>query len=181
MVIRENSTVKVIGGLYDGKTGKVVKVHDYIDIALVSFDDNGDVGKVPLSALVEVQPQADRIVDVKIVIPEGAKKITRADFDKAIVTATRPDFENPGDFMDAITHGLASGIVGGIAANKIFGDQDVVVMTRDDLVVALWDGCNPKNVNESSGFPIAKSLAISTGAIIALKKIVDILFGAENG
>lgn len=186
MAICENATVKVINGFHEGKTGKVVKIHDYAEIAVVSFDDNGDLGKVLLSELVEVQPQESRIVDIKSEIPEGAKKISRADFDAAVEKLTCPekmmDFAaNP---MVGFTKILTAKIVGDSVRDKIFEGEDVVVMTEDQLILALWDACNPIAVNEvTTGGKTSnrKAVKVAITALISLEEIVEILFGAENG
>ena len=185
MTIRENSTVKVIGGFYEGKTGKVVKIHDYAEIAVVSFDDNGDLGKVSLSELIEVQPQADRIVDVKIEIPEGAKKISRADFDAALDELISPekmlaDKVNPTVSFAKV---LTVKIIGDTIRDEIFKDQDVVVMTEDTFVSAMWDACNPTHIREAmkSKDSAGKIIKLAITALISMEEIVGILFGAENG
>lgn len=185
MAIRENATVKVIGGFFEGRKGKVVKMHDFAGIALVSFDDNGGLGKVEIAQLVEIQPQESRIVDVKIEIPEGAKKISRADFDAALAEITSPRKMLDGNFnpMVSFTKVLTARIIGDTLREEIFKDQDVVVMTKDEFVVALWDGCNPKCVSDQirGRQSVARSMDVSVAAILSLREIPDILFGAEVG
>lgn len=183
MAIQKNATVKAIGGFYDGRVGKVCSIFPEIDTAVVSFDDNGDVGKVSLSALVEIRPQE---TEPKTEIPEGAKKISRADFDAAVEKITSPekmmDFaSNP---MVGLTKILTAKIVGDFVRDKIFKDQDVVVMTEDEVILALWDACNPIAVNEmTTGGKTSnrKAVKVAITALISLEEIVDILFGAENG
>lgn len=186
MAIQKNATVKAIGGFYDGRVGKVCSIFPEIDTAVVSFDDNGDVGKVSLSALVEIQSQESKIVGVKVEIPEGAKKISRADFDAAVEKITSPekmmDFaSNP---MVGLIKILTAKIVDDSVRDKIFKDQDVVVMTEDEVILALWDACNPIAVNEmTTGGKTSnrKAVKVAITALISLEEIVDILFGAENG
>lgn len=181
MAIRKNATVKVIGGFFEGREGKVIETHDFAGIALVSFDDNGGLGKVEIAQLVEIQPQESRIVDVKIEIPEGAKKISRADFEDALQRVFLSQ-RNNGNFSDFIG-GMTAVLVGSNVATKIFEGQDVVVMTKDEFVVALWDGCNPKCVSDQirGRQSVARSMDVSVAAILSLREIPDILFGADNG
>lgn len=175
MTIHENSTVKVIGGLYDGKTGKVVKVHDYADIAVVSFDDNGDLGKVSLSALVEVQPQTDQIVDVKIEIPEGAKKISRAEFMDAITQVTKPDkiVERLGA-EKGILASLSALIMGMKLLDRMFGENDIIVITKDQLFHEIAAAV----ADEDPQF-----MLVAFACSLILRDIADIIFtdGSDNG
>lgn len=186
MSIQKNATVKAIAGVYDGRVGKVCNVYPEIDLAVVSFEDNGDIGKVSLSYLVEVQPQAEQIVDVKIEIPEGAKKISRADFDAALAEITDPDkmFKSGHDALGVIIRGLIAKVVGDSVREKIFEDQEVVVITAETFTVALWDACNPVAVNKATtGGKTSdrKALKVAITAIITLEEMVDILFGEERG
>lgn len=185
MAIRVNTPVKVIDGHYADKTGKVIDIFETIGTAIVSFDDNGDVGKVSLSALIEIAPQDSKIVDVKIEIPEGAKKISRADFDAALAELTSPEkmLSGTSDGLVGFTKVLTAKIVGDGVRDKIFEDQDVVIMTGDDFAVALWDACNPINVSKKTGDKMGarKTVRVAITAIIVLEEIVDILFGAEDG
>lgn len=185
MAIKENATVMVIDGIHVGKTGKVTMVYDYADIAVVSFDDNGDLGKVSLSALVEVQPQESRIVDVKIEFPEGAKKISRADFDAALVEITSPEkmLESNSNPMSAFAQIMTAKIMGDSVRDKIFEDQDAVIMTEEEFVSGLWGACDPTATSESvkKGLSARECIRVAITAMIGLEEIVGILFGAENG
>mgnify|MGYP003298742051 CR=1 FL=1 len=180
MAIRENSTVEVISGVYKGNTGKVVRIYGNVGVAVVQFND-GSLGKVYTFEVTEILPKE---TEPKTEIPEGAKKISRADFDAAIVEATHSvmtgNYRNP---TAGIVGAVTGEVVGLDVADRIFKGEDVVVMTEEDLVVALWDGCNPKNVSASVGnlHPVVKCLDVSVAAILSLRKIGRILFGGENG
>jgi hypothetical protein len=180
MAIRENATVKVIGGVYKDETGKVVRIYGNVGVALVQLE-NGDLVKVFLSELVEIRPQE---AEPKTEIPEGAKKISRADFDAALIESHQymmeRTFRNP---MSGIIGGLTGTIVGADIADKIFKDQDVVVMTEDQFIAVLWAGCSPEAVNKSVGGKMytRQAMDVSIAAIMNLRKIPSILFGAENG
>lgn len=182
MAICENATVKVIGGHYDGKTGKVISAFPPIDMAVVSFDDNGDVGKVSLSALVEIQVQKK---PVESEIPEGAKKISRADFDNAVDALVAPEkvLFSGGNPMATIAK------IGSVMAlrdhvrNEIFKGNDAVVMTEGEFVAVLWSACNPGVAAKliPGVKPGRKLNKIAVGAFVSFDEIIEILFGADNG
>lgn len=176
MAIRENSPVKVIGGLYDGRAGKVVHTYPSLDVAIVSFDDNGDVGKVTLSALLEVRPQKQA---VEPEIPEGAKKISRADYDAALIEVTTKSLDKTCNIMGVMT----GAIIGEFIGSEIFKESDVVVITEDQFIGAMWAGCSPEAVNKTVGneMPIGKALGVGIAAIMSLRALPKILFGSDNG
>lgn len=175
MSIRENTTVKVIGGFHEGRVGKVISTYPSLDVAIVAFDDNGDVGKISLSALVEIQEK--RAVEPEI--PEGAKEISRADFDAALIKVTTKSLSKTDNLAGAMT-GV---VIGKSIGSEIFKESDVVVITEDQFIGAMWAGCSPEAVNRIVGndLPIGKAFSVGIAALITLKKIPGILFGAENG
>lgn len=181
MAIRENATVKVINGFHEGKTGKVVKIHDYADIAVVSFDDNGDLGKVLLSELVEVQPQKQA---VEPEIPEGAKRITKKEFITALEKVVSPEaiFAGSADPLHAMLEGLSATLFGHKMAKTLFEDKDAVILTEDDLVGVLWNTCNPVTVVKEGGgkHSTFNALLMSTSSVIVLRDLVTILFDKER-
>ena len=180
MSIRENTPVKVIDGFYKGKTGKVVAVFPEVGVATVSFDDTGDIGKVSPDKLVEILPQ-----EIPVEIPEGAKKISRDDFDAALDKITDPDrLTDIDSFMTSFIMVTTAKVLGVSIGEKIFKDADVVVMTEGDFIRALWDGCSPSEVvNSTNGrFPVNKTPNICVSGFIGLEPIIRILFGeSENG
>lgn len=183
MTIRENAIVKVISGFYKGETGKVSRVCADGAAAIVVFT-NGDMGKVYQSEIVEIEPQADRIVDVKIEIPEGAKKISRDDFDAALAEVTSPEkmFRPESDSLAALTRLMTAQIVGRSVRDKIIEDQDVVI-TREGFISALWSACTPVEVAKTLDNKVSddKAVKIAITALITLEPIIGILFGAEDG
>lgn len=173
MAIQKNATVKAIGGFYDGRVGKVCSIFPEIDTAVVSFDDNGDVGKVSLSALVEIVPQESKIVGVKVEIPEGAKKISRDEFLEAIAQVTKPDkiAEKVGDDKSLYV-GLAA-VMGGVKlTERLFGEDEIIVIDKERLIREIAGSV----ADEDPKFMI---VGLMNGLI--LRGVVDILFGAENG
>lgn len=178
MAIHENSKVRVIRGLHDGRTGKVNRIYNDLAIAIVTFDDTGEVGKVGLSSMVEILAEEKPAPKIEF-MPEGAKKISRDEFNDAIRVVTLPDNGEHTDFLRYMT----AMIIGLKIADTIFKDEDVVVMTKDELIVTLWDLCNPKIVNEPVGkeMPISKWATISLSTVVILLDIIPIIFdGSEN-
>ena len=176
MAVKENSRVKVISGAYVGNTGKVMTVHDFLGVAIVSFDD-GNVGKCFFSELIEEVPAEE--------IPEGAKKISREDFNNALDKITNPkniSAEDPIDRMALLVRGITTKIIGENIAKSLFEDNTFVTMTESQFVDALWDSCNPNVVKE----PVGKEMPLSHVAVVAstvveqIMKIVPIIFGGEN-
>lgn len=183
MAIKENTLVKVISGFYKGETGKVSRVCADGAAAIVVFT-NGDMGKVYQSEIVEIGPQADQVVDVKIEIPEGAKKISRDDFDAALAEITSPEkmLASSSDPLTALTRLMTAEIVGRSVRDKIIEDQ-VVVITKEGFISALWSACTPVEVAKTLDNKVSgdKAVKVAITALITLEPIVGILFGAENG
>lgn len=182
MNIRENATVKVMSGLYAGMSGKVVKVYSGLNIALVSFDDVDVVGKVSLSSLDVVKPQ-EIAVEPKPEIPEGAKRISKVDFEAAIVQVVRPDkVMIDSDPMCSLSRLIAAKIVADSVRDQIFKDKDAVGMTEDEFIGALWNACNPVAVAKTTGNQMVARRAAHVGvsAYLTLEEIVEILYAGDN-
>ena len=83
------------------------------------------------------------------------------------------------DFLRSIT----TMIVGKKVAEKIFEDRDVIVMTEDELISALWSACDPVSVSENIDKKMSprKCITIAMTAMISFEEIVGTLFGADNG
>jgi hypothetical protein len=164
--------------MFKDRAGKVVRVYDdlIIPVAIVEFSETL-TAKIPIVYLIEIKEQAKEPVK-EPEIPEGAKRITRNDFTQAITDATCPAFN--GEFSDLIGS-MSASIVGMEMTDNLFKDQDVIIMTEDQLVAALWDGCSPVNVDESVGsrMGLYKSLTVSITAIMKLRKLVEILFSED--
>lgn len=183
MTIREKTRVRVIAGFYEGKTGKINSVHPEAGVAIVSFEENGDVGKVNLSDLIEIQAQPEEKAPE---IPEGAKQISRADFDKAIddlVSPARILFSggNPHTVVAKLSAIMASRRIVG---DKIFDGATSVVMTEDEFVSALWIACDPRNMipGDKSCVSAHRLTKLAVAMVIGLEEVVEILFGSpENG
>lgn len=187
MSIKENDRVRIIraeGELAPliGAIGEVERIHDLSTgrIAIVKIIPDENVAreivvKFRVENLEKVEPKAE--------IPEGAKQITKADFEAAIEEITSPEKALSGGSnpMATLTEIMTAKIVGDGVKDKIFKDQDAIVMTADDFVVALWDACNPSTVDETAGnkLGVRKTVKIAITAIICLEEIVDILFGDE--
>lgn len=191
MSIKVNDKVRVdrsMGYLTSvmGVIGTVAQVYDFlVPMAIVKFE-NGITAKVEVSNLRKVEPQENQEPKpVTPEIPEGAKQITKDDFEAALMEVTNPlgDMDK-GHSLSALVDAMMGMIVGKEVAAKIFKDQDFVIMTEDQFTGALWDGCNPEIVHKSAGknLTVFQSMKISVAAVIALKNIVGVLFsdGSEE-
>lgn len=180
MNVRENDRVQVVGDIFDGKVGTVKSVYNSLGMAVVKFDEG--VAKVPLSCLVKIKSQEN--AEPKTEIPEGAKKISRADFEVALIDSSQYMASRVSSHpLTAVIGSSIGTIVGANIADKIFKDQDVVVMTEDQFVAELWVNCNPKAVGEMIGnlMNLGNNMDVAIAAIMNLRKIPGILFEADNG
>lgn len=181
--IKANDRVKVVVGTryYDilgNQIGQVLRTYDFADgVAIVEFPEGMTV-KIAIDDLVKIEVKPQETEEAKVEIPEGVKRITEEEFRKAVIEVTSDFAANNGGFM----RGATGVIMGANISSKLFKSQDSVVMTKDELIVTLWDGCNPVNVSESTGgeMPLDKSLSVSISGIISLRKIADILFDDES-
>ena len=181
MAIRENQTVTVIDGIFEGRIGKVCRVYPASDVAIVAFDDNGDVGKIVLSALVEVLPQ-EKAPEPEI--PEGAKKITRSDFEELFHKCTLNSLYGRGNPVGNLAKTAILLSTRDRVCREIFGDRDGVVMTEIEFISAVWNALNPRNLIEmveTIGKSPLKPGKLSVAAYIGYEEIVGVLFGGEDG
>lgn len=181
MAIKENATVKVINGPYVDKIGKLSRVYPEIDMAIVSFED-GEVGKVALSSLVETLSKEERDA---IEIPEGGRKITKADFDAALAELTNPVklFSDPDvDPTRLLVVSATAKIVGVRVGEELFKDSDVVAITEDRFISLLWAVCDPVKVSEATRnkMIVRNCMPVSLAAMMTLNDIVPILFGGSE-
>lgn len=182
--IKVNDQVKVVSSecyldMFTGCIGKVLRIHETltVPVAIVELED-GTTVKLSINDLVKIEVKVQQTEESKVEIPEGAKRITDEDY-KIAVSESASDFSvKNGDFM----RGMSGVIIGADIGKKLFESQDSVVMTKDEFIVTLWDGCSPENIRESTGgkMPIDKSLTVSISGIIALRKVADILFDDES-
>lgn len=185
MNVRENDRVQAVGGFHDGKVGTVKTVYDIVDMAIVDFDD-GTVGKVSLDRLVKIKSQENQEAKSETPeIPEGAKQITKVEFVDALRKITSPEaiFSNKSvNPIHALTEGLSAILFGHKAAKIIFEDDDVAILTEDDLVGALWDACDPAVMCEEADCKQSAfaGLLMSVSAVIILRDLVTILFGEPD-
>lgn len=183
MTIREKTRVRVIAGFYEGKTGKINRTYPESGVAIVSFDENGDVGKVNLSDLIEIEAQPEEKAPE---IPEGAKQISRVDFDKAVDDLVSPERII---FSGGNAHATVAKLGAILASRRIVGDKifngaTSVVMTEDEFVSALWIACDPRNMisGDKSCLSAHRMTKLAVATVIGLEEVVEILFGSpENG
>lgn len=191
MSIKENDRVQVIkaeGELSPlvGAIGEVIRIYELGagNIAAVRIIPDETIAreivvKLPVENLEKVAAQTQETE-----IPEGAKQISKADFEAALDEITSPEkiLSSGSNSMVGFTKLLTAKIVGDNVKNELFKDQDVIVVTEEEFIVALWNACNPISVDGTTGNKMGarKTVKISITAIISLEEIVDILFGGSN-
>ena len=162
------------------KVATVKKIYTEVNppVAFVEVEDpaTGDtVGfKVALADLVAIEYK-----------PEGAREITKSDFDAALDDVTRPDKMLSNVKVDPYKRFLATMVaikVGCKAEREIFSDSDSVVMTEDQFVDALWNVCSPTALVEKVDGKMSAyaCMDVAFAAIAILKDIVPILFGESK-
>jgi ribosomal protein L24 len=182
MKVKVNDTVKVVSGNKIGRIGKVIRIYDFISCtAVVEFDDG--LAKFPVEVLEKVEPQENQ--EAKNEIPEGAKRISKEVFDAAIdeVVNLENMFNNVGDYsMFDLVEVMSAKVVVDMLRENMFKDQDVVVMTEDQFVAALWTGCSPVSLSKSvdNKMTARKCMDISIPSIVRLRKIVAIIFDESD-
>lgn len=176
MVICENTHVKVIKGPNTGETGKVISVYPDIDTAVISFDKTGDVGKVSISVLVEVEEPKKEEKE----IPKGFKLITRNEYDAALVDAVLSN--NIIKDTKNVFSLLAGMIVGRKMGDSIFNDNDEILISKDKFVSLAWASCSPEKVSGyvDNDMSVSKCFTISLASIPTIHGLIKNLFGADE-
>jgi hypothetical protein len=191
MSIKENDRVRVIkaeGELSPlvGAIGEVVRIYELGagDIAAVRIIPDEPIAreiivKLPVENLEKVTAQTQETE-----IPEGAKQISKADFEAALAEITSPEkmLSRNSNPMVGLTRIMAAHVVGDAMKNELFKDQDVIVVTEGEFIVALWNACNPVSVNGmiDNKMSVRKIVDVSLTAILTLQEIVPILFGGSD-
>ena len=185
MSIRENDIVKVITTepwfeAVKGMIGEVRAIHELgaDNIAIVKFDD-GSFAKLPLDGLVKVTLKGDLEAEA---IPEGAKRITKADFEKALTESTIA-LMTGGDSMKYLLSSMTGTIVGSRIRDNLFKSEDVITLTEDQYIATIWDACSPESISNSidNNMSVNRCIDVGVAAIIALKRTINILFGESEG
>lgn len=186
MRINETDTVMIIAEVgflseFKGQKGVVSRVYPVSQdegVAVVNMD-SGETLKVKLDDLVKITVGETKPAEpVEPEIPEGAKKIFKADFKSFI-----GEIVGKADGFRDMVRSLAIGLAGGKICEKIFADQDAVVMTEEEFISALWDASNPVFVSETVGGKMSarETSAISLAAFSELRDFIPIVFGeSEN-
>lgn len=163
----------------NGKTGVIISSYNFTpdNIAIVRLDDNETI-KIRMEDLIKLDAQTEQDSE----IPEGARPISKGEFEDAVDEVTKPE-NHPGGMdrknpMVSLIGVLVGVIVGGKIAEKVFKDTEVITVTKDQLVGIIWDGCNPENMADLPGDNMTTSIA----AIMTLRNIVKIFFpsGSEE-
>lgn len=190
MSIKVNDRVKVVkadGELSPlvGATGEVIRIYDLSrTIAAVKITPDETIAreiiiKLPVENLEKIGSQTQETE-----IPEGAKQISEADFKTALKEITNPEtvFSDVSDPIHAMLEGMAATLFGLKLANILFEDTDVVIVTENDFVRALWKACDPTAVADNAAIETSAfdGLLMAVSSVIRLRELVPILFGGSN-
>lgn len=188
MKIHESDTVKIVAEFgfisqFRGDTGVVDRIYPDVGVAVVKLD-SGEILKVKIDDLIKVTIDPPKPAEPEI--PEGAKKILKADVTAFVVSLVDPSkliFSEGGNGISDLVHMLTVRVVGDKVVEKIFKDQDAVVMTEEELISALWDACSPVSVAEIVDKKMSprRCREVALAAYMELSEVVSIVFGeSEN-
>ncbi len=168
-----------------GKVATVKRIYTEVNppIAFVEIEEDPAVAntvglKVPLADLVLIPAEP------KSEIPEGAREITKADFDAAVDAVTDPNNlpEGVAPSTTRIITLLGNKILGEDVRKDIFKDRDSVIMTEEEFTAALWNGCRPEVVANAAGNKTAwRGYAhASIGLMLSFEDMIPIFFGESE-
>lgn len=196
MNIKINDKVMIVNAegvleRFNGKVGRVDRIYYEVTppVAMVVFEYEPGIAfnemvKVSVDNLAKVEPQENQ--EVESDIPEGAREISKDDFDAALKTVTDPKNHPAGIIesnpMASLMGSMVGVIVGKTIESDIFGDQDVITITEEELLATIWDGCNPVKMEKIlNGKKPAKECAyMSLSAMMTLQNIPGVLFGESE-
>ncbi len=182
MSIKINDRVRVTVGSEKDSVGEVVNIHKLSvdDIAIVNVD--GEMIKVPISALEKEAPKTDTVEE----LPEGAKRITLEETFEALQTAIDPETvlgEKGKDYPEkTMMVSLSCMMTGSHIISDLFGDNDEIVITKEGFMSAIAKGVSLEKLkNDTDGEMSDVSLMI-IGMInaLVLKRMIPILFGDNS-
>lgn len=173
------------------RKGVVNKVFPGMPVIFVEFED-GNIEKVAVDRLA-LEPRKDVSSDAetpekKTESQNGAKRITKTEFINAVSRVTSPegmlgDKSTDVDPMSLFLKGMAVHIVGLKICDKLFGDNDVIEITRGQLKKAIIENTTPGAISESVNgqMSIESVFPISLLSVLVLKKLIFDFFGeADN-
>ncbi len=178
LISSENEVI----GAYNGEVATVKRIYPDVvpPIAYVEIEADLEariVGlKVPIADLAMIEHTSE--------IPEGAREITKADFDEAVNTVT-----DPGNIPEGVTPSTArlitlmgNRILAEDVRKDIFKDRDSVIMTEDEFTAAIWNGCRPEIVANAAGNKTSwRNYAhMSIGLMLSFEDMIPILFGESE-
>jgi hypothetical protein len=180
-----SSNDEVIGA-YNGEVATVKRIYPDVTPPIAYVEIEADLVartlglKVPIADLVLIREEP------KSEIPGGAREITKEDFDAALKTVTLPTNHPAGIIKSNPMASFLGGMVGAIAGeeikSEIFGDHDVVVITEEQLIEKIWNGCSPIKISEAFGGKKSakESVLMSLSAMMTLQNVPGVLFGEDG-
>lgn len=161
-----------------GKVGEVLATseHEFLPgggVALVDWET--EAGKISYDHLEMYQPEEEPSHE----IPEGARVITREDFDAAMDVLNDPvrilsSDHRASDFVSFVCNMATRNRL----EDVLFKTADEVVMSELGFCTALWDACNPTIIH-LEGDPLRaprESLQVAIASVIGIRELAKILF-----
>lgn len=193
MRINETDTVMIIAEVgflseFKGQKGVVSRVYPVSrdeGVAVVNMD-SGETLKVRFDDLVKITVVETKPAEpVEPEIPEGAKRILKDDVKAFIVSLVDPSkliFSEGGSGVRDLIRMLTVRIVCDMVVEKIFTDQDAVVMTEEEFISALWNACNPIAMSESIDKKMSprRCREVALTSFMKLSEIVPTIFGESE-
>ena len=148
--------------------------------------ENGEKVKVRMNDIMMVdEMEGAKSANEPPEIPEGARVISEGEFLGTLARVTTPSelpAYNPDKPMRSVVGGMVGQAVGLMIADELFGDNDVIIMTEDEFSEALWHGCRPSRVCETSkGLVLfSQPYMISIVAFMAVKKMIEVFYPKDD-
>ena len=183
-IFKEGTKVSVVGDDHIIRTGTIRSVYETLGIAIVIMDD-GNVEKVSFNRMgIVPETETQRDQDDNNEPREDVKVISRKYFSEVLLEVNDPEkISSMGYPGNALTVSLTLGLLGFKLVNDIFGDRDVIKISREQLANAIVEFCRPSALSESINdqMPISKIIPIAMMTGIVFSDVVGILFGeCEN-
>ena len=117
---------------------------------------------------VTIDPAAKKIL-------AGGKVITRDAYRDALMSLTK-DEEKSGS-IGAFLSAMTAVMVGKEIEERLFGEEDSIVITEDELVLQVFDSCRPDTLLKTKQpRSVSEMLHISISALIGLETFIIKLF-----
>ncbi len=159
------------------EVGTVREIYEDMGVVIVKIPEGA--AKVPIEFLEEVKEENP--ANQK----PGARRITKEAFETAIDKVIELSLEKSPEerrFSYALAR-LVTKATGAIIVKDLFENNPEVELTKEELILMLWDKCSPVNIAKHIKVPetdFKKTTLISTISFTYLKDLVGVLFSQDN-